>query len=237
MVGGLHHGPPGHLPVSILKRWGGCIACALFLFGSSCSGDSNDTGGGGEAAGGASQEGCGEGYLPRTAVAVSEDATEACIDSSEAQTVDVCVVDEPQREHTYACIRRVADGRRYWTSLTRTSIPATTEWEKCSDAQKLPPPCFTGECPAYETMVLQPYVLSTCTEEWTRQAYDCGNGVWDDNCCLRKRCPNGTGCEAGEECRESFQPAFRQCWMTSSGKCDCGGSSGGPPELFCLPPL
>lgn len=214
------------------------------------------------AEGGSSTPGmCPLGYRPWSLPGVREDVDRACVDVTAESILffDVCRPLDESEYHPlsfYYCMRRVADGERYWVNpIFWLVLPMPGEWELCDespDLEELPPyPCFTDAC---EHSTGHPAPRSTCAEGAIRAMYGCGGheSMWDENCCRRPFCgPNGE-CPDGLECREVEDVSPRgDCWVglgpdadpatadlnDASSACSCTGAfADGPLPRVCIEP-
>lgn len=211
--------------------------------------------GGSGGAGGAEIE-CAFGHSPYGWIGVPVIDDGRCVDSMQAEVIDLCLGTEELGWWRYHCYRRISDGREYWLALDLENHPDPATWELCEledmllgteDDPRPPPPCFAEHCGDERLygLVSQPRIFSTCNEEQTKSMYACGDrySMWDEECCHRQPCTTNEDCADDEECT-SLIPDFWYCWISplrlpewefDRDVCSCGGSKGGIPELYCVP--
>ena len=191
---------------------------------------------------------CRAGFEPFRAMGVPVSPADKCVDTESPQIIDVCLSKEPLGWARYHCYRRISDGAEFWLTLWFVNHPDPTTWELCENEQaerdpRPPPPCFAAACPATQP-ASQGRILSTCREDVTRSRFRCGgseqNDVWDENCCLRRQCDSASDCAEGQECRAGYQDSLMYCFIYGPDapapyRCECSGSSGGPPASYCFP--
>lgn len=131
----------------------------------------------------------------------------------------------------YYCLERKSDGVVVWATTVDELLFDTATWKRCATDESTPPPppCFASQCEQPPT--------SLCTLDQTKQQFACGSSEseWDADCCKRRACTTRDDCSSNETCKPVASRVYWDCWPTADGACDCGGISGGPDHLVCVP--
>lgn len=182
---------------------------------------------------------CPEGatYLPGVIVPISDDEL-ACLETDTTFTLDLCVaLEEPGTG--FRCFESEVDGRRVWLPAPDVTPRDAEAWSECTESHPDPlPPCFNIASCVNDVPVFGTAVTSTCNEQDTRDAFQCGSPTspWDEQCCPRTLCDEAGGCPGGLVCSTAGFSSYLACSRGTDGTCGCFGTADAQEVDVCVSP-